>query len=122
MRRLAVIWDIRQMLKEHWGALRDRVMLGQLEYGSFVVIHSVIGSKQQGGSQPKATIREYESRSCDSAQWEKGSPPFFSRRHSMARHSICPAHRNVFYVHETQALGSESTCAHLSKSLAVTNK
>lgn len=121
MRCLAVIWDIRQMLKEHWG-VRGRVMLGQREYGSLVVIHSVTGSKHQGGSQPKATIREYKSRSRDSAQWEKGSSPFFSRRHLMARHSICPAHRNVFYVHETQALGSEYTCAHWSKSLAVTNK
>ena len=48
------------------------VTLGQLVYGSLVVIHTGIGSKQEGGSQPEGRARE--SRSCDSAQWEKGVP------------------------------------------------
>lgn len=32
-------------------------MIGQLEYGSLMVIHTMTGSKQQGGSEPESTTR-----------------------------------------------------------------
>lgn len=34
------------------------VVIGQLEYGSLTVIHTVTGSQQQGSSQPEARTGE----------------------------------------------------------------
>lgn len=110
MAEIAVIQDRRQTLKEDWGMVRggvDGLCLEILNMGP--CDHPYDDMKVNTHTHTYTQKKPYDDskgprRSCDSAQWRRASSPY-SWRHSVARCSICPAHRYMCHVPEAQTLG-----------------